>query len=249
MGLFDFINDVYMNALEKSEHRKLQNEIMSKILQRFSEKQLKSLYERYGSRADPYFSLDDVMAIERTTSYYLRYAEQNIQLDEVKDFAKANRIQISDILKEEPRKERELVKNWEAVKSKGLVPDPAKDNLLLQVINAIEDFQPTKVYRIEKGYHIELLIWMKAHFKEATVEPQTGSSRPDIVIDKRIAIEVKGPTDSKDLKTITDKCNRYCQYYNHLIVVLFAVEVNDGFYDEWLKGIKDRYREVIIIRK
>lgn len=81
------------------------------------------------------------------------------------------------------------------------------------------------------------------------MEKQRGSSRPDIVIGG-IAIEVKGPTRDKDLKTIADKCMRYSQYYKQgLIVVLFDTDVNPYMYKEWFEGLKKTHPQVVVIKK
>jgi len=87
---------------------------------------------------------------------------------------------------------------------------------------------------------------IKAVFIDARIEVQTGSSRPDIVI-QNIAIEVKGPTYSKDLQTIADKLMRYSQHYDTVIVVLFNVQVNERRYSEWERGIRNTFGDVWII--
>ena len=65
-----------------------------------------------------------------------------------------------------------------------------------------------------------------------------------------IAIEVKGPTNHRDLQTISDKCMRYMQYYPQgMIVVLFDVFVNPYRYKDWLKGMENSYPKVKVIKK
>ena len=71
---------------------------------------------------------------------------------------------------------------------------------------------------------------------EIGYEVQRGSSRPDIVVGD-IAIEIKGPTDNQGLITIADKINRYSQHFEHIIVVLFEVQIFERFYNEWYEGI------------
>ena len=64
-----------------------------------------------------------------------------------------------------------------------------------------------------------------------------------------MAIEVKGPTRNKDLRTIADKCMRYYQHYGKIVIVLFDVNVYDRYYDEWKHGVKKYFPNVKIIRK
>ncbi len=92
---------------------------------------------------------------------------------------------------------------------------------------------------------------MKSRFPNTKIEYQVGASRPDIVVevDSEIAIEVKGPTTSRDLQTIADKIIRYRRYFDKIIVVLFDVKVSPKRYEEWLEGIMDNFNDVVIIEK
>ena len=68
-------------------------------------------------------------------------------------------------------------------------------------------------------------------------------------VDSEIAIEVKGPTTSRDLQTIADKIIRYRRYFDKIIVVLFDVKVSPKRYEEWLEGIMDNFNDVVVIEK
>ena len=118
--------------------------------------------------------------------------------------------------------------------------------LVNRLTNHIEAFTPSWNNTYEQDYHRELQGYIKAVFPDARVEVQTGSSRPDIVV-QNIAIEVKGPTYSKDLQTIADKLMRYSQHYDTVIVVLFNVQVNERRYSEWERGIRNTFGDVRII--
>lgn len=97
-------------------------------------------------------------------------------------------------------------------------------------------------------YKIELIGHLKSKFPNADIEQQKGSSRPDIVLND-VAIELKGPTRTEQLRTIADKCLRYYQHFKGLIIVLFEVEVNEPRYEEWEKGMRSTFPSVRIIRK
>ena len=119
---------------------------------------------------------------------------------------------------------------------------------LQRLVAAIEGFQPTKRYRRELQYHMELSGWLKARYGAVEIEETRGRSRPDIVVSRVIAIEVKGPTTNRELKTIADKVIRYRQYYEAVVVVLFDVQ-DEQRYAEWKKGMESRFPEVVVIRK
>jgi hypothetical protein len=250
MGFFDKVGDALKKAgetgIKKIVETKDRHQIKMAILQQFTSKKLKELCKRYGGGPDDYE--EDSWSGKRTRkklidSDFMNYAEWHINLEEVKAFALQNKIPISEILKEE--KEREKKRKPEAELAK-----TAKNQSIqfMKVVDLMKQFNPSRNYKDEYGYHTELQGWLKAHFKTSVVEHTTGSSRPDIVIDGNIAIEVKGPTRSQDLKTIADKCNRYLIHYDHFAVILFNVEVNERLYQEWLTGINNRYPEVEIIR-
>jgi len=118
--------------------------------------------------------------------------------------------------------------------------------LVNRLTSHIEGFRPSWSNTCEQDYHRELQGYIKGRFSDARVEVQTGSSRPDIVVGN-IAIEVKGPTHTRDLQTIADKLMRYSQHYDTVIVVLFDVQVNERRYEEWERGIKKTFGDVRII--
>lgn len=136
------------------------------------------------------------------------------------------------------------VKKWRRQDQEAKV----KESTFYRVAKAIEDFQPSRIYRNEFGYHTELQGWLKSKFPEAKVELKTGASRPDIVIEN-IAIEVKGPTNNRALDTLTTKCLKYSQYYTHLIAVLFEPQFSETNYREIVGGLEKHFPNVKVIRK
>lgn len=124
-----------------------------------------------------------------------------------------------------------------------------KESLFNQVVESIKNFEPSRKYSNEFGYHTELQGWLKSHFQNSRVELKTGASRPDIVINNDIAIEVKGPTDNQALNTLTTKCLKYSIYYTHLIIVLFEPLFSESNYSEIVEGIKQHFPNVKVIRK
>jgi len=122
------------------------------------------------------------------------------------------------------------------------------DEFLKEIVKAINDFNPVRKFDKEDYYQISLYSYLKAKFQYVRLEEQRGSSRPDITI-RNIAIEIKGPTHSEDLKTIADKLIRYSQHFQHLIIVLFDLNVSRRYYQEWLNGIRKYFPDVIVIEK
>jgi hypothetical protein len=132
-------------------------------------------------------------------------------------------------------------KNVDEIYSKlPLTSDPA---LLSEVIQEIKSFKPHKeILQKELDYQKELYGWLKRRFGQTQFEVQRGSSRPDLLIDN-IAIEIKGPTDTKDLATIADKCTRYGQQFEKIIVVLFQIKVTYQYWKDWKNGIDTQFSQ------
>lgn len=126
----------------------------------------------------------------------------------------------------------------------------AEEALLInRIITSIREFKESRKYKNEYEYQLELQGWLKSKFIDSEIEMQIGSSRPDIVINKTIAIEVKGPTRSQDLATVVDKCLRYLTHFKELIIVLFDVDVSEKRYNEWRDAIDRHHPNVKIIKK
>jgi len=184
------------------------------------------------------------MFVEKPTiDNYIDAIKNRVKLDDIIVFAKRNHVNIRDILTDiEQAKAQD---DFNKLEEKG--EDIDKFNL--QVIEAIHLFTPFRRHNDEFSYHIELAGYLKAKFPNTNIEETRGSTRPDIVIDG-LAIEIKGPTYDSDLQTISDKCMRYKQYFPQgLIVVLFDVNVTQYRYDDWLKGMKNTFPDVIVIKK
>jgi len=70
-----------------------------------------------------------------------------------------------------------------------------------------------------------------------------------MVVSGRFAIEVKGPTTTGQLHTIADKLLRYTQQWEYVICVLFDVQCNEGYYEEWLRGVSLQFPKAVVVRK
>ena len=251
MGIWDAVKgaarQIGNDISESTELNQLETSSKKKILRRLSLPQLKTLCERFGGGPSPWREdFQGRYRVHLTSDHYEAYAMDLITLRTLHEWAENNRVRVDDIKRDYFEEKESITERYHPERNVRI--KNSNDELFQNVVSAINRFQPCRKYHNEQGYHNELQQWMKAQFPSAKAEHQTGSSRPDIVIGS-IAIEVKGPTRSQDLKTIADKCNRYLKYYDNLVVVLFEVDVKARFYDEWLSGIENRYSEVKIIKK
>lgn len=119
---------------------------------------------------------------------------------------------------------------------------------LQRLVAAIQEFQPTKKYQRERDFQVELTGFLQARFGKVELEVTRGRSRPDIVVSKVIAIEIKGPTTNHELQTIADKVVRYRQHFESFVAVLFDVQDLVHF-AEWKAGIERQFPGAVIIRK
>jgi len=253
MGLFSDLSSGLgriVDAMSENSKRSRDERILKEaILDRLSVDEIKLLFrlsgvgEPAGQRYDP--------RTGRTKKYrlvkkdYATHAANIMDLGTIKKFA-SRHAKIHDLLVEERHMEaeRSMWRNH----SGNIFAVMNGSGLHAQITDAIGRFRPARAYREESLYQVELAGFLKHQFPDTAIEVQEGSARPDIVIGNT-AIEIKGPTTYRDLGTIFDKCVRYSGGWNHLIVVLFAVEVSGGRYTEWERSLKKHFPDVIIIKK
>lgn len=253
MGLFDkisrSIDTVGKNVAYERQRRADVSYLKKSILERFDIRQLKNCCRYYKiGEPDPTkfnWGTGNLNKVRVTKEHWIEHVQRNVSLDDIKDYAKKQRINLSDIVREEST----LAVQREQIIDPTAAPMPANNPGLMQdIIREIEEFQPAKAYKEESLYQVELNGWLKSKFPSADIEIQTGFSRPDIVIDN-VAIEIKGPTKAKDLTSVLDKCHRYLQNYDHLVVVLFDVDVQADRYSDWLDSVNTHFPDVPVIRK
>jgi hypothetical protein len=131
-------------------------------------------------------------------------------------------------------------------------PISIQDERILRIRKWILDFNPKGDYDLEDYYHAELFDWLKYKDPQAISKQQRGTAIPDIAIGD-IAIEVKGPTENRDLGTIPDKSWRYLVdgRYNFLFIVLFKPKFSEGYYSDIVRGLRRHYpyKAAIITKK
>lgn len=179
-----------------------------------------------------------------TKSELVSVLKNNLKLDTTISFAERNKISIKDVLQDIERKrvERELKEIEDKLKIEG-------NDFLLKLKKEIIKFKPPREYNKEIYYQDTLASVLKTKFPNTAIEISRGSTRPDIVVNG-VAIEIKGPTYHRDLKSIADKCLRYTQNFpKGLICVLFNVHITNQLYKEWYKGMKQNFPDVLILRK
>ena len=187
---------------------------------------------------------------KREYTHYFTYEElinrvkASARLDTIIDFAKRKKVPIREVESEIDKyyANKDFVENQDS--------DSIDDEKYKQVLDFIHKFNPIiDNYPNELPYQIDLARYLMQYFPETKVELQKGSARPDIIIDN-IAIEIKGPTWENGLQSIADKCLRYPQYFERgFIIVLFDVKVTNRFFNDWSNGIKQKFPEVIILKK
>lgn len=229
------------------------------IIAEFSLKELKnmSLYYRIGEPTIPRINRDnELVFVTPTRADWSKYALNKIELTKLKEYARMHNHLPYKIVELEETYKKQRMEQYPEYEKDDSIPLSERDlgscdvELLQELINVIKEYRPIKPFRNEILYHTNLYTFLCEKISnEIKFEEQRGSSRPDIVVDN-IAIEIKGPTDRGGLITIADKINRYSQFFDHIIVVLFEVEVFERFYYEWYDGIMKQYEnQVTIIRK
>jgi len=210
------------------------------IIDRMYPKVVRELAHTKGLRPQP------TRGYRPTDEDYRQVIMSGVSLEELVEFANKKRVPIRDITDgiDKEKAEQDI---------KELSEDGDASNEFKGLVRSIIEFKPLKNYRSEYPYQSELAQWLKSRFTNTKIEVQRGSSRPDIVVNNGLAIEVKGPTKDEDLVTIADKCMRYSKHFRKgIIIVLFNVSVNRYRYKEWSERIHDTFGHITsiqIIRK
>lgn len=120
------------------------------------------------------------------------------------------------------------------------------------LVDTIKSFAYQPTFRDERPYQSMLYGFLKGRGLSVEYEVQSGASRPDLVV-AGIAIEVKGPTDSMALQTLSHKIMKYSNHYKFLIIVLFDCICSKYTLDETMLGIakmvKGRMKLEVIVKR
>ena len=108
--------------------------------------------------------------------------------------------------------------------------------LFYKVVDSIKSLSYAPTFREERPYHTMLYGYLLGKGFDVQYEVMSGGSRPDLVVEG-IAIEVKGPTDSIALQTLSHKVMKYSNHYKYLCIVLFDCICSKYTMDETLMGI------------
>jgi hypothetical protein len=121
-----------------------------------------------------------------------------------------------------------------------------------RLVDAIKSLNYIPTFREERPYHSMIYGYLIGKGFEVKWEVGTGASRPDLVVEG-IAIEVKGPTDSMAMQTLSHKIMKYSNHYHYLIIVLFDCMCSKYTLDETLMGIakmvKGRMKLEVIVKR
>jgi hypothetical protein len=127
-----------------------------------------------------------------------------------------------------------------------------RNEAFLRLVETIKAFNYTPTFREERPYQAMLYGFLKGRGFNVGWEVGTGASRPDLVVEG-IAIEVKGPTDSMAMQTLSHKLMKYSNHYHYLIIVLFDCMCSKFTLDETLMGIakmvKGRMKLEVIVKR
>jgi len=118
-----------------------------------------------------------------------------------------------------------------------------------QIIEKIQAFKPFRKYSMEVDYQIGLATYLQGLFGDVKIEDTRGDSRPDIVVNGNIALELKGPTSMEGLRTLPDKAMRYLQHFDNLVFVLFDIQVNKEELNRYLTLLKNTFPTTYVVVK
>ena len=109
-----------------------------------------------------------------------------------------------------------------------------------KIIRCMIDCPQLERWKVEKEYQLILAGALGSIFPEIDWEKTKGTGRPDITIKDEYAIEVKGPTNMKDLRggtnSVDSKIGKYLSKHRYMIVILYDIVTDENSYDAWEEG-------------
>ena len=144
-----------------------------------------------------------------------------------------------------PGKEKWLTKEqkgmWEATKNAEKAKEEEKWKTDLgKIIQCMMKCTQLKRWKVEEKYQLTLAGALQNIFSEIDWEGSKGIGRPDITIKDEYAIEVKGPTNMKDLRggsnSVDSKIGKYLSKHKYMIVILYDIVTDENNYDGWEEG-------------
>ena len=110
-----------------------------------------------------------------------------------------------------------------------------------KIIQCMMDCPQLRRWKIEEKYQLPLAGALGSIFHDQIYWEETkGTGRPDITIKDEYAIEVKGPTNMKDLRggtnSVDSKIGKYLSKHRYMIVILYDIVTDENSYDGWEEG-------------
>ena len=126
---------------------------------------------------------------------------------------------------------------------------PTKDPTFLKVYESINKYNPIRKRHSEEGYKIEL----RNHLSQFhTVQEEIGPTNIDLLIDNKIAVEIKKNPNKAEYDRLLGQITRHIMHYNHLIILIVNSSSRDNF-TQFLKTLdfltKDKKQNIIVLNK
>jgi len=100
------------------------------------------------------------------------------------------------------------------------------DKAFNDVVEKLENWKPNRKRIIEEGYKIELRNYLEKFFN---LEEEAGESNPDILINKKIPIEVKKDPAQSEYDRLLGQMIRHNKIYGSAIAVVTSISSEDRF--------------------
>jgi len=118
-------------------------------------------------------------------------------------------------------------------------PEISANPKFKKVLKIVQEWTPSERFRTEEGYQENL----RSHLEKAghRVRTQRGDSLIDLLVDEKVAVEVKKSPSLAEYDRLFGQIARHCDVYGQVIAVICDVSTGDAFadfnqrLDKWLR--------------
>ncbi|RSD34186.1 MAG: hypothetical protein CI953_1039 [Methanohalophilus sp.] len=248
-----FWDKVKKGAQKVSEDLKQKNEERSRktrVLRRFTQRQLLYMAKNFGIKVRPRNPL--IMEDKPKLSYddYVSCLRSELTYDQILNYAKKRRIDVSDIIEEEIQKSLEKVNPVTKREDEELieVPEPSNEDKIISILNYINDtFDDSLKFVDEEDLEKHLYTILKfgyandGHRIERQVTCGKYKDKIDLVIknnDFALALELKIGHNKTAIRNSIGQLHTYVKYYpNTCLIVLDTGKITPSYYEQFKEDL------------
>lgn len=126
-------------------------------------------------------------------------------------------------------------------------PSSAPQRTVDEIIDALEDWTPSKKFRDESYAEVGTVEYLKHYFPDLKFQQYHEGFRADLEIED-VGIEIKLPKRSRHLTTLRGQIMQYCKYFDYVIALIFDYKyIPRETLESFIGDMKDHYSDKVTV--